>query len=169
MSLRYPCLAWPVDIVFMVRCSFFARNVLVTAIQRCLNFSFTPGHYYVMTLWAFGFEAIGVNEGSNFKLLWSYLTPRLSLSCPNPSLSVTCSFLLQSHVQYLTPIWTNTSYPTRSPTYTFLTNICCGYSKEPFQWDGSFEHPKHMLKTRGKKIFTILRWNFVQFIKYSFE
>ena len=32
----------------------------VTAIQMCLKFSFTPGHYYVMTLWAFGFEAIGV-------------------------------------------------------------------------------------------------------------
>ena len=44
----------------MVRCSFFAKNVLVTAIQRCLKFSFTPGHYYVMTLWVFGFEAIGV-------------------------------------------------------------------------------------------------------------
>ena len=46
-------------------------------------------------------------------------------------------------------------------------NICCGYSKEPSQWDGSFEHPKHMrsfehpkhmLKIMGKKIFTFLRW-----------
>ena len=36
-------------------------------------------------------------------------------------------------------------------------NICCGYSKEPSHWDGSFEHPKHMLKRMGKKIFTILR------------
>ena len=36
-------------------------------------------------------------------------------------------------------------------------NICCGYSKEPSQGDGSFEHPKHMLKLMGKKIFTILR------------
>ena len=25
-------------------------------------------------------------------------------------------------------------------------NKCCGYSKEPSQWDGSFEHPKHMLE-----------------------
>ena len=25
-------------------------------------------------------------------------------------------------------------------------NICCGYSIEPSQRDGSFEHPKHMLK-----------------------
>ena len=24
--------------------------------------------------------------------------------------------------------------------------ICCGYSKEPSRWDGSFEHPKHMFK-----------------------
>ena len=28
----------------------FRQNLLVTAIQMCLKFSFTPGHYYVMTL-----------------------------------------------------------------------------------------------------------------------
>ena len=27
-----------------------------------------------------------------------------------------------------------------------IQNICCGYSKEPSQGDGSFEHPKHMFK-----------------------
>ena len=42
----------------------------------------------------------------------------------------------------------------------FNQNICCGYSKEPSQWDGSFEHPKHMLKCMGKKIFTILHSKF---------
>ena len=36
-------------------------------------------------------------------------------------------------------------------------NICCGYSKEPSRWDGSFEHPKHMFKLMDKKIITILR------------
>ena len=42
--------------------------------------------------------------------------------------------------------------------FLFLNqNICCGYSKEPSQWDGSFEHPKHMLKMMDKKeIITIL-------------
>ena len=41
--------------------------------------------------------------------------------------------------------------------FLFLNqNICCGYSKELSQWEGSFEHPKHMLKLMGKKIFTIL-------------
>ena len=25
-----------------------------------------------------------------------------------------------------------------------IQNICCGYSKEPPQWNGSFEPPKHM-------------------------
>ena len=40
--------------------------------------------------------------------------------------------------------------------FLFLNqNICCGYSNEPSQSDGSFEHPKHMLKLMGKKIFTI--------------
>ena len=38
-----------------------------------------------------------------------------------------------------------------------LQNICCGYSKEPSQFDVSFEHPKHMFKLMGKKIITILR------------
>ena len=33
-----------------------------------------------------------------------------------------------------------------------IQNICCGYSKEPSQWDSSFEHPKHMFKFMGKKI-----------------
>ena len=37
-------------------------------------------------------------------------------------------------------------------------NICCGYSKEPSHWDGSFEHPKHMYKLMDKKIIAILRW-----------
>ena len=27
--------------------------------------------------------------------------------------------------------------------------------KEPSQWDGSFEHPKHLLKMMGKNIFTV--------------
>ena len=37
--------------------------------------------------------------------------------------------------------------------FLFLNQyICCGYSKEPSQWEGSFEHPKHML---GNK------WNFL--------
>ena len=31
-----------------------------------------------------------------------------------------------------------------------------GTKKNPSQWDGSFEHPNHMLKIIGKKIFTIL-------------
>ena len=45
----------------------------------------------------------------------------------------------------------------RKIIFLFLNqNICCGYSKEPSQRDGSFEHPKHMLKVIGKKLFTIL-------------
>ena len=34
---------------------------------------------------------------------------------------------------------------------------CCGYSKEPSQLDGSFEHPRHMFQLMGKKIIAILR------------
>ena len=46
--------------------------------------------------------------------------------------------------------------------FLFLNqNICCGYSKEPSQWDGPFEHPKHVLKLMGEKIFTLLPWKFL--------
>ena len=41
----------------------------------------------------------------------------------------------------------------KSKKILFLNqNLCCGYSKDPTQWDGSFEHSKHMLKSMGKKI-----------------
>ena len=43
--------------------------------------------------------------------------------------------------------------------FLFLNqNICCGYVKESSHQDDSFEHPKHMLKLMGKKIFTVLRF-----------
>ena len=50
--------------------------------------------------------------------------------------------------------------------FLFLNqNICCGYSKEPSHWDGSYEHPKHMFKMMGKEIIlgaqTILIWTYV--------
>ena len=46
----------------------------------------------------------------------------------------------------------------RNVIFLFLNqNICCGCSNT--QWDGSFKHPKHIIKIKGKKIFTILRWN----------
>ena len=44
----------------------------------------------------------------------------------------------------------------RKIIFLFLNqSTCCGYAKEPLQYDGSFEHPNHMLKIMGKKIFTI--------------
>ena len=39
----------------------------------------------------------------------------------------------------------------------FNQNICCGYSKESSQCDGSFEHTEHILKLINKEIITILR------------
>ena len=46
--------------------------------------------------------------------------------------------------------------------FLFLNqNICCGYSKEPSQWDGSFEHPKYMFKLIDKKIIAILHLHFL--------
>ena len=59
-------------------------------------------------------------------------------------------------------------------------NICCGYSKEPSQWDGSFEHPKHMFKLMGNEVNaifgaqTILIWTYDSlchriFLSYSLQ
>ena len=51
---------------------------------------------------------------------------------------------------------------TRKRIFLFLNqNICCGYSKEPSRGDESFEHPKHMLKLMGKKMFKIYARIFV--------
>ena len=49
--------------------------------------------------------------------------------------------------------WANIAMLTGMVIFIFLfckQNICCGYSMRRF-----FEHPKHMLKLMGKKIFTI--------------
>ena len=61
---------------------------------------------------------------------------------------------------------------TEKLVFSFLNqNICCGYSKEPSQWDGSFEHPKHIIKLMGKDInailgaLTILIWTYAIGIK----
>ena len=35
--------------------------------------------------------------------------------------------------------------------------LCCWYSEELSQRDGSFEHPKHLLKLMDKTIFTIFK------------
>ena len=52
--------------------------------------------------------------------------------------------------------------------FLFLNqNICCGYSKEPSQWDGSFELTKQMLILMGKKIFTILRSEYLFIWSYD--
>ena len=36
-----------------------------------------------------------------------------------------------------------------------------GTQKEPSQWDGSFEYPKHMLKLMDKKLIAISCWHFL--------
>ena len=62
--------------------------------------------------------------------------------------------------------WSQSQAPDKSAylNYFFLflyQNTCFVYSKEPSQWDGSFEHPKHMFKLTEKKIITILGWRFL--------
>ena len=64
------------------------------------------------------------------------------------------------HITWVNIIMWSYSRRNRKIIYLFLNqNIGCGYSKEPSQWDSSFEHPNHMLKIMGKKIFTILCWS----------
>ena len=57
--------------------------------------------------------------------------------------------------------------------FLFLNqNICCGFSKEPSRWDGSFEHPKHMFKLMDQKIITnftlksLLNWPYGALFNY---
>ena len=60
---------------------------------------------------------------------------------------------------HLTPLYAGLQIRVCTGKLFFLflnQNICCGYSKEPSQWDASFEHPKHMFKLIGKEINAIL-------------
>ena len=53
--------------------------------------------------------------------------------------------------------------------FLFLNqNICCGYSKEPSPWDGSFGPPKHMFKPMAKKKIAILRKLFLLNWPYAY-
>ena len=40
--------------------------------------------------------------------------------------------------------------------FIFFNQNICWYTKEPSHWDGSFEHPKQMLKLMNKEMFMIL-------------
>ena len=71
-------------------------------------------------------------------------------------------FFFISQLKHILWVLKRTVTMKRSVTenYFFLfpsQNICCGCSKEPSQWDVSFEHPKHMFKQIDKEKITILR------------
>ena len=79
-------------------------------------------------------------------------------------------WLLTSIILCLTPILRPPDKSAYWKKLFFLfvnQNICCGYSKYPSQWDGSFENPKHLFKLMGKEINaikgaqTILIWTYV--------
>ena len=91
-----------------------------------------------------------------------------------------CTWLLTNWVQYLKRQvmkaisvhhkqcdpglhWLESIIGVRNQILIFLfliQNICCGCSKQPFQRDGSFEHPKQMFKLTDKKILIL----FTQFL-----
>ena len=53
-------------------------------------------------------------------------------------------------------------------SFLFLNeNICCGYSKEWSQWNGSFDYPKHMLQMMSKKLFIILHSTILFILTYE--
>ena len=53
--------------------------------------------------------------------------------------------------------------------FLFLNqNIYCGYSKEPSQWDRSFEHPKHMFQLMDKKIITMFHSKYLLMVDLCF-
>ena len=60
---------------------------------------------------------------------------------------------------------------TKKLVFLFLNqNIGCGYSKEPSQWDGSYEQLKHMLKLMCKKNinnFTLRNFVYLNLGKYK--
>ena len=75
-------------------------------------------------------------------------------------------------MQFYQVVWVYCYCCVRNQKYFVLfldQNLCCGYSKEPSQWDGwdcSFEYPKHMFVLMGKKIFTISHWDGLSIMSY---
>ena len=79
-----------------------------------------------------------------YRLIWVY-------TCQNATLlEITCDSSF---------VYVNTKGSSVFEQFSRITSACCGYSKETFQWDCSFEHPKDIFKLMDKKIPTILRWN----------
>ena len=80
-----------------------------------------------------------------------------------------CWYKLNTHV-FISYSGLKLRVRTKKLIFLFLIqNICCGYSKELSHWNGSFEHPKHMIKLMGKKIFTSLRLNFLLIKTYDID
>ena len=61
-----------------------------------------------------------------------------------------------------TPVFTLASWTVKNIRYSDLNflflsqNMCYAHSKDPSQWDGSFEHPKHMFDVWVRKKDAIL-------------
>ena len=113
-------------------------------IYICVTCKYQPHHEWRASIYM---PANGTVKGSSH-CAWHKVGPGYALysfvtTAPPP----TCSPLVKRAYQIFFFLFLN-------------QNICCGYSKEPSQWDGSFEHPKYMLKLMGKKIITIVRWQF---------
>ena len=94
-----------------------------------------------------------------------WFTPSLGYMWFTPAL-VYIRFTPSLGYMWLTPslrFWDQSrafSWQVRNRKLLFLffdQNTCCGYTKESFQWDLSFEHPQHTFKLVGMKEITILR------------
>ena len=115
-------------------------------------------HASVTLLILFGFSR---NINLNVELRnWVWYTPFWEVFTPKSSVgkSLRLDVLFKHDTQLSSGSRGRTLVRVRTKKLIFLflnQNICCEYSKDPSQWDGSFEHPKHMLKLMGKKMFTI--------------
>ena len=86
---------------------------------------------------------------------------RVHSVCFHDKIALECIWIYAADVIKQTTFSGQTGLQIRGHTGIFFflllnQNICCGHLKEPSQWDGSFEHPKHMFKLMGKEINAIL-------------
>ena len=60
--------------------------------------------------------------------------------------------LIKRNISFVTVVLDQSGSETREHNVLFFNqNICCGYSKEPSQCDGSFKNPKHPFKPRIRR------------------
>ena len=134
------------------------ETVLLSTQNKCLNWwirKYLQFYAHFFSIWTYA--------------IWNLLDVGCDILCSNLALTPATPpylFLCPSSTK-IKWVWLGFSVQNQKLIFLFLNpNICCGFSKEPYQWEGSFEHPKQMFELVDEKIFTIFA-HFFSILTYA--